>query len=272
MLLLFETAAGLALFKVLNGGKLKETEDVGADFATLEQAQKVWGAAAAAAWRGEGGSRAACGAGGHAWRTPCTSPCPPQMVRLKAFSKFENTTEALAAATALVESKLSKRECAEMQAPASSRLAPATPRRMMPCPACRSAAQVPEEELRGRGAGGAGQEAWRARAGEAGHYVRVQVRGPWAHRMRPHACVRACCARTTAALRRARTTRACEAGRTRARARRRSCPPQQLRARADARHQEPAAGAHQVGWAQRAACNRTSAHAQPPCAPATRTS
>lgn len=30
------------------------------------------------------------------------------MVKLKAFSKFENTTEALAAATALVESKLSK--------------------------------------------------------------------------------------------------------------------------------------------------------------------
>lgn len=31
-----------------------------------------------------------------------------QVVKLKAFSKFENTTEALAAATALVESKLSK--------------------------------------------------------------------------------------------------------------------------------------------------------------------
>lgn len=31
-----------------------------------------------------------------------------QVVKLKAFSKFENTTEALAAATALVDSKLSK--------------------------------------------------------------------------------------------------------------------------------------------------------------------
>jgi hypothetical protein len=31
-----------------------------------------------------------------------------QFVKLKAFSKFDNTTEALAAATALVESKLSK--------------------------------------------------------------------------------------------------------------------------------------------------------------------
>lgn len=30
------------------------------------------------------------------------------MVKLKAFSRFENTTEALSAATALVESKLSK--------------------------------------------------------------------------------------------------------------------------------------------------------------------
>lgn len=33
-----------------------------------------------------------------------------QMVKLKAFSKFENTTEALAAATALVDSKLGKGE------------------------------------------------------------------------------------------------------------------------------------------------------------------
>lgn len=41
MLLLFESAAGFALFKVLKEGKLKETEDVGADFATLDQAQKV---------------------------------------------------------------------------------------------------------------------------------------------------------------------------------------------------------------------------------------
>lgn len=32
----------------------------------------------------------------------------PQIVKLKAFSKFENTTEALAAATALVDSKLGK--------------------------------------------------------------------------------------------------------------------------------------------------------------------
>ncbi|GIL71940.1 hypothetical protein Vretimale_609 [Volvox reticuliferus] len=70
MLLLFETAAGYALFKVLKEQKIEEAEDLASDFQTLEQAQKV--------------------------------------VKLKAFSKFENTTEALAAATALVDSKLSK--------------------------------------------------------------------------------------------------------------------------------------------------------------------
>ena len=36
------------------------------------------------------------------------APPPPQIVKLKAFSQFENTTEALAAATAIVDSKLSK--------------------------------------------------------------------------------------------------------------------------------------------------------------------
>lgn len=34
-----------------------------------------------------------------------------KVVKLKAFSKFENTTEALAAAAALVDSKLSKGAC-----------------------------------------------------------------------------------------------------------------------------------------------------------------
>uniref|UniRef100_A0A7S0YG14 Nop domain-containing protein n=1 Tax=Polytomella parva TaxID=51329 RepID=A0A7S0YG14_9CHLO len=69
MLLLFETPAGFALFKVQKD-KLKDASDVAQDFQTLESAQKI--------------------------------------VKLKAFTKFENTTEALAAATALVDSKLSK--------------------------------------------------------------------------------------------------------------------------------------------------------------------
>lgn len=40
--------------------------------------------------------------------TPPTNIPKQQVVKLKAFDKFENTTEALAAATALVDSKLSK--------------------------------------------------------------------------------------------------------------------------------------------------------------------
>ncbi|KAL4427848.1 hypothetical protein ABPG75_001937 [Micractinium tetrahymenae] len=72
MLLLFESSAGFCLFKVLDEGKLKqaETQDVWSDFETPEKASKV--------------------------------------VKLKAFSKFENTAEALQAAASLVDSKLSK--------------------------------------------------------------------------------------------------------------------------------------------------------------------
>lgn len=70
MLLLFETSAGYALFKVLKEDKLKEVDDLFDEFTTLDRAQKI--------------------------------------VKLKAFSKFDNTTEALAAATALVDSKLGK--------------------------------------------------------------------------------------------------------------------------------------------------------------------
>ncbi|GAB4813880.1 hypothetical protein N2152v2_000926 [Parachlorella kessleri] len=70
MLLLFESAAGFALFKVLKEGKLKDAEDLFQDFESLESAQKV--------------------------------------VKLKSFTKFENTAEALQAAASLVDSKLSK--------------------------------------------------------------------------------------------------------------------------------------------------------------------
>ncbi|GJP61105.1 hypothetical protein CLOP_g18310 [Closterium sp. NIES-67] len=70
MLLLFETPAGFALFKVLDDKKLDKVEDIWKHFETPESAGKV--------------------------------------VKLKAFDKFENTADALGAATALVESKLSK--------------------------------------------------------------------------------------------------------------------------------------------------------------------
>mmetsp|Transcript_8493 Transcript_8493/g.11462 ORF Transcript_8493/g.11462 Transcript_8493/m.11462 type:complete len:514 (+) Transcript_8493:168-1709(+) len=69
MLLLFESPAGFALFKVLDEGKLKTVEDK--DFMSGEAAKK--------------------------------------MVKLKKFVKFENTMEALESATALVDSKLDKK-------------------------------------------------------------------------------------------------------------------------------------------------------------------
>ncbi|KAL3528049.1 hypothetical protein ACH5RR_012705 [Cinchona calisaya] len=70
MLVLFETPAGFALFKVLDEGKLSKVEDLWKEFSTANSARKV--------------------------------------VKLKAFSKFENTSEALSAATLLIDSKPSK--------------------------------------------------------------------------------------------------------------------------------------------------------------------
>jgi len=70
MLALFETPAGFALFKVLNEGKLDNAEELWKEFETPEVARK--------------------------------------MVKLKAFDKFESTTDALNAATHLVDSKLPK--------------------------------------------------------------------------------------------------------------------------------------------------------------------
>ncbi|KAJ1701180.1 hypothetical protein LUZ63_000959 [Rhynchospora breviuscula] len=70
MLVLFETPAGFALFKVLNEGKLQKVEDLWQDFTTSDAARKV--------------------------------------VELKAFNKFENTSEALSAATLLIDGKASK--------------------------------------------------------------------------------------------------------------------------------------------------------------------
>ncbi|CAI9108940.1 OLC1v1008653C2 [Oldenlandia corymbosa var. corymbosa] len=70
MLVLFETPAGFALFKVLDEGKLSKVEDLSKEFSTADSARKI--------------------------------------VKLKAFSKFENISEALAAATLLIDSKPSK--------------------------------------------------------------------------------------------------------------------------------------------------------------------
>ena len=70
MLVLYESAAGYALFKVSDESKLSNPSEIYKDFDTAEKA-----------------------AG---------------MVKLKAFHKFTDTAEAVAAATGLVESKLSK--------------------------------------------------------------------------------------------------------------------------------------------------------------------
>ncbi|KAJ9162885.1 hypothetical protein P3X46_022625 [Hevea brasiliensis] len=70
MLVLFETPAGFALFKVLDEGKLSKVEDLSKEFVNADSARKV--------------------------------------VKLKAFSKFENTSEALEAATKLLDSTPSK--------------------------------------------------------------------------------------------------------------------------------------------------------------------
>lgn len=70
MLVLFETPAGYAIFKLLDEKKLTKTENLYHDFETPEAASRV--------------------------------------VKLKHFEKFTDTTEALAATTAAVEGKMSK--------------------------------------------------------------------------------------------------------------------------------------------------------------------
>ncbi|KAK2170100.1 hypothetical protein LSH36_4g04025 [Paralvinella palmiformis] len=70
MLVLFETPAGYALFKLLDEKKLQSSDNLYKDFESPETASKV--------------------------------------VKLKHFQKFKDTTEALAATTAAVEGKMSK--------------------------------------------------------------------------------------------------------------------------------------------------------------------
>ncbi|XP_012705032.2 nucleolar protein 58 [Fundulus heteroclitus] len=70
MLVLFETAAGYAIFKVLDESKLQQVDSLYKEFETAEKANKI--------------------------------------LKLKHFEKFQDTTEALAAATALVEGKIGK--------------------------------------------------------------------------------------------------------------------------------------------------------------------
>jgi len=70
MLVLFETPAGYAVFKLMDEGKLAKSDSLYEDFESIDKARNV--------------------------------------VKLKQFQKFEDTTEALSAATAAVEGKMSK--------------------------------------------------------------------------------------------------------------------------------------------------------------------
>lgn len=70
MLVLFETAAGYCLFKVLDSGKVKAGQDLATDFATPDKASEI--------------------------------------VKLQDFCPFEDTTQALAGATSIVDGKLDK--------------------------------------------------------------------------------------------------------------------------------------------------------------------
>ncbi|EDV21154.1 uncharacterized protein TRIADDRAFT_30778 [Trichoplax adhaerens] len=71
MLVLFETSSGYAIFKVLNEKKLQQADNLYKEFISPDEANKF--------------------------------------IKLKHFQKFEDTTEALAAATAVVEGKVSKK-------------------------------------------------------------------------------------------------------------------------------------------------------------------
>jgi nucleolar protein 58 len=70
MLLLFESPAGYALFKVLKPGKLSEVSNLWEEFQTPEKAASI--------------------------------------VKLKSFSPFQNTTEAVVAATSIIENTMDK--------------------------------------------------------------------------------------------------------------------------------------------------------------------
>ena len=77
MLVLFETPAGFAIFKLLDEKKLQKSDNLYEDFATPEGAKKV--------------------------------------VKLKMFEKFKDTTDALASAAALIEGIIFKACYAYMQ-------------------------------------------------------------------------------------------------------------------------------------------------------------
>jgi len=101
----------------------------------------------------------------------------PQVVKLKSFNKFDNTTDALAAATALVDSKLSKGAVAvvlRMRVAGSTAARRGDSHGRLWVRVCRPE-EVPEEECGGGDAGGYGLQAGQHHQGEAGHLLHIQV-------------------------------------------------------------------------------------------------
>ncbi|KAF0775224.1 hypothetical protein AaE_001074, partial [Aphanomyces astaci] len=99
MLVLFETAAGHALFKVQDEGKLTNVDDIHKHFATADKANSLYVACYIA----------------HLWNCVHHQPslsnhiCVPFFsVKLKAFNAFKDTTEAVAAAADCVDNTVGK--------------------------------------------------------------------------------------------------------------------------------------------------------------------
>jgi nucleolar protein 58 len=104
MLVLFESAAGYGLFKVLSEGKLKDVGDIYTHFSSVESANNVYVSCIQQTQRHlvRQSRLLVCG---------LTLPTPtphPGSVKLHDFSAFDSTADGLVAATALTEGKLGK--------------------------------------------------------------------------------------------------------------------------------------------------------------------
>lgn len=92
MLVLYETAAGYALFKMTDDSTLKNPDDIYKNFESAESANKLYVSPRCRIVERIANSG--------------QKLFPLRRLKLKAFSKFENTTDALSAVTALVEGEL----------------------------------------------------------------------------------------------------------------------------------------------------------------------
>lgn len=96
MLVLYETAAGYALFKLVDDGKMEKPEEIYKDFESVEKANQAY---------------VFCDLEIFFFWHLTVDPfffLLLHSVKLKAFKKFENTTDALSAVTGIVEGKMPK--------------------------------------------------------------------------------------------------------------------------------------------------------------------